>query len=70
MAYNSSRGYHLQIYTKKGQTINDLSKEFVKISKTNNSMSFTTEKLVNLNDRLNELMQDIYMMSNRFVCFT
>ena len=43
----------------------ELPKEFLKISKTKNSISFTTERLIHLNNRINELTTDICTMSNR-----
>jgi DNA mismatch repair ATPase MutS len=37
---------------------------FIKINKTKTSITFTTETLTNLNDRINELTQKIFSMSN------
>ena len=43
----------------------NLPKEFIKISKLNSSLQFTTQFLIKLNDRISECTEDIYIMSNR-----
>jgi hypothetical protein len=55
----------MQIFVKGQQSNLKLSNEFIKICKTKNSISFTTDTLSNLNDRINQLTQNIYSMSNK-----
>ena len=57
----------MQLYIKGNKSNPELSNEFIKVSKTKNSLTFTTDLLVSLNDRMNELTQSIYSISNRYL---
>jgi DNA mismatch repair protein MSH4 len=63
LQYNSSKGYYMQLNTKNTLGIN-LPQECIKITRNKNSIVFTTDQLISLNDRLNELLSDIYLISN------
>ena len=45
-------------------TMDQLPKEFVKVSKQRNTFSFTTTDLIKLNDRTRESLNEIYLMTN------
>ena len=55
----------MQIFCKGQQANFQLPNIFIKATKTKNSIAFTSDTLTNLNDRINELTQNIYSMSNR-----
>ncbi|RMZ99687.1 mutS -like protein [Brachionus plicatilis] len=47
--------------------LENLPKEFLKITKTKNAIQFTTEKLLKINSRLEASMSDIYFISNKII---
>ena len=55
----------MQVYSKNNNVFAQLPKEFIKLSKSKNSISFTTEELISLNDRIKDLTSDICTISNR-----
>lgn len=63
LQYNSSKGYYMQLSTKNSISIS-LPQECLKITRNKNSIIFTTDQLICLNDRLNDLLNDIYLISN------
>ena len=42
------------------------SKQFIKITKISKSVHFTTKRILQLNERIKECQNDIYIMSNRY----
>ena len=67
-AYTPSRGYHIEIVCK------DADKrqfrfpiEFMKIVYNKKSINFTTQELINKNNRINSAVEEIYLMSDAFV---
>ncbi|XP_046863669.1 mutS protein homolog 4-like [Xenia sp. Carnegie-2017] len=65
-AFNTTRGFHAQMSLNHPDSvaIEDLSSEFIKVVKTKNIVAFTTVDLVKLNDRIQESMNEIYLMTN------
>ena len=49
--------------------LDQLPRQFVKVSKTKSSIQFTTEPFSKINDRLSECVEEIYYMSNKFALF-
>ncbi|XP_065836479.1 mutS protein homolog 4-like isoform X2 [Oscarella lobularis] len=66
-AYNASRGFFIQMTVggRGAQQMPDSFPEtFIKVVKTKNTVSATTEDLVKLNDRVSEALKEIYLLSN------
>lgn len=63
--YNCSRGFYLQLATNGTDiTTETLPGMFLKVTKTKNTLSFTTNDLIKLNNRMNQSCQEIYIMAN------
>uniref|UniRef100_T1IXC0 DNA mismatch repair proteins mutS family domain-containing protein n=1 Tax=Strigamia maritima TaxID=126957 RepID=T1IXC0_STRMM len=70
VVYNNSRGFFIQISnynTEMSEKLDQLSALFVKKTKFKNTISFTTEDLIKMNDRIRESVSEIYLMSNVYV---
>lgn len=65
LAFNTSKGYHMQLHIKQQNLSDELFKDFIRVCKSKNSVTFTTNKLISLNDRINELTHNICNLSNR-----
>jgi len=63
--YNKTRGFHIQLNTNgDASIINSLPVTFIKVIKTKNVISCTHEDLIKLNARLEESLEEIYLLSN------
>jgi DNA mismatch repair protein MSH4 len=70
VAFNASRGYHLQIPGgKKAPLVNvrDLPKTFLHPQVCKGTVSFTTEQVVQMDKRSQESLREITIMSNEIV---
>uniref|UniRef100_H2YI01 DNA mismatch repair proteins mutS family domain-containing protein n=1 Tax=Ciona savignyi TaxID=51511 RepID=H2YI01_CIOSA len=63
-AYTVSRGFHIQVATK---SVQDLPEEFIKVSKTKSTYSFTTEDLIRLNNKVEISIKDINLLSDALI---
>lgn len=66
-AYNSTRGFHMQICCGAKETqisVDQLPKSFIKVSRSKNCISFTTMEMVNINERIKLSLNDIYLMTS------
>ena len=67
-AYTSSRGYHLEIVCKEVERKQfRFPFEFTKIVYNKKSINFTTQELINKNNRINSSVEEIYLMSDSLV---
>ncbi|XP_052784733.1 mutS protein homolog 4-like [Mya arenaria] len=66
VAYSSSRGFHIQMYTggPDGHTQDSLPGIFIKVTKIKNTFNFTTTDLIRMNDRVKESLHEIYIMTS------
>lgn len=67
LGYNSYRGYHAQIScgTKKVQLkLSDLPKNFLRPQKYRTQMTFTTEEIIKLDQRSQDALKEVTLMSN------
>ncbi|CAH1773969.1 unnamed protein product [Owenia fusiformis] len=65
-AYNSTRGFFIQLYCGGKQTISvdSLPGIFVKVTKFKNTIGCTTADMIKYNERIKESLQEIYLMTN------
>ncbi|XP_077981944.1 mutS protein homolog 4-like [Glandiceps talaboti] len=66
IGYNSTRGFFIQMYSGRDNIISvaDLPTEFVKVTRVKSTLNFTTADLIKMNDRINESLNEIYLMTN------
>jgi len=43
-----------------------MSNGLIKLSKTSNSIQFTNEKLIKMNEKINEISEEIYFATNMY----
>ncbi|KAK2193937.1 hypothetical protein NP493_4g02025 [Ridgeia piscesae] len=66
-AYNSTRGFHLQIHSHSKEElpgVSSLPPCFIKVTRSKNSLTFTNTDLVVFIERVKESLQEIYLMTN------
>ncbi|XP_070563567.1 mutS protein homolog 4-like [Ptychodera flava] len=66
ISYNSTRGFFIQMYSGKDNTVamSSLPSVFIKVAKVKSTLNFTTADLIKMNDRINESLNEIYLMTN------
>eukprot|EP00116_Pleurobrachia_bachei_P003094 sb/3463356/ len=64
--FTTTRGFYITLSSKSSP---ELPNVFVKVVKTRNGITCTTGELIKLNDRINESLTDIYLMTNEVGCF-
>lgn len=65
-SYNSARGFYIQTTSsgKDGLTMDNLPGIFIKATKVKSTLSFTTTDLIKLNARIQQSLEEIYLMAN------
>ncbi|GFG40763.1 hypothetical protein Cfor_06041, partial [Coptotermes formosanus] len=67
--YNGSWGYHIQLsQSKRHISESDLPPIFVQVHKSRNTLSFTTQELIQVDRRSKETLKEIIMLSNVVIC--
>ncbi|XP_035226392.1 mutS protein homolog 4-like, partial [Stegodyphus dumicola] len=64
LGYTSTRGFFIQIPCKHLPPNKELPAIFLKVNKSKNWITCTTEDLIKLNDRIKESLNEIYLMSD------
>nr|XP_042907671.1 mutS protein homolog 4 isoform X3 [Parasteatoda tepidariorum] len=67
VGYNSLRGFFIQIPLKNFPASKELPTIFLKVNKYKNYITCTTEDLIKLNDRIQESLHEIYLMSDLII---
>lgn len=62
--HSVTRGFYCQLHLGKNNPHPTLPPEFIKVSRSNNSISFTTEDLIKCNNRIDVSTEEIYLLSN------
>jgi DNA mismatch repair protein MSH4 len=67
--YNTTRRFHIQIRTngQSDQMAKNLPPELLKVVKTRNTICCTTEDLMKLNTRMEESLEEVYILSNMVI---
>ncbi|OWA54865.1 MutS protein-like protein 4 [Hypsibius exemplaris] len=67
--YDASRGFHMQLFAggKKPIAVSDLPKEFIHVTKSRNTIYFTTKDLINLNGRSLECIREVFVLSHEML---
>ncbi|XP_076454636.1 mutS protein homolog 4-like [Babylonia areolata] len=65
-AFSTVRGFYIQLYCggKDSFSAKDLPPVFLKVTKVKNTLNFTTPDLIKLNDRVENSLDEIYLMTN------
>ncbi|KDR12561.1 MutS protein-like protein 4, partial [Zootermopsis nevadensis] len=67
--YNGNWGYHIQLsQSKRHISESDLPPVFVQVHKNRNTLSFTTQELIQVDRRSKETLKEIIMLSNVVIC--
>nr|XP_006819740.1 PREDICTED: mutS protein homolog 4-like [Saccoglossus kowalevskii] len=66
ISYNGTRGFFIQMYAGRDNSVSpaDMPPVFVKVVRVKSTLNFTTPDLIKMNDRINESMNEIYLMTN------
>ena len=68
-AFSSVRGFYIQLYCggKEKVGAKDLPPAFIKVTKFKNTLNFTTADMLRMNDRVQNSLDEIYLMTNMVV---
>lgn len=72
LTYTSQKGYHVMMKLSAGyrnMKKSDLPNIFIHVIKLNRSFSMTTADLVFFNQRIQNVLDEILNISNRYICF-
>lgn len=65
ISYNTNRNFHIVLH--QDQITQDLPSEFINISRKKKNVTFTTLQLMSINDRIQESLTEIILMSNKII---
>ncbi|CAK8673692.1 unnamed protein product [Clavelina lepadiformis] len=65
-SFNGTRGFHIQMPAPKQSS--SFPEDFIKVTKTKKTWSFTTNDLMHLNDRVENSLKDINILADSIVC--